>query len=288
MPRTLSMDARNVYLRHRRRARKLNGGPTNIDADIVRAHIARLRAGGLSVERIAVLAPVSLSAIRYILEGDPTRNYLPARRTSIPVARAILAVQPTLANVADNALIDGTATRRRLQALAVAGWGCSAIGAQLHMPKERIFELLRRNTVRKRTAILVAALYEDLAHVSPTGRPEDISRVRNLATTKGWAPALAWDDDTIGDPRAQPALGNSEPDNATVDDLAVELVASFVNKPLRPEEQGMVSGLNDAEVTAAIVALADAGHTWTPIGDLLRLHPNRVRTRYLRVKRESA
>ena len=57
----------------------------------------------------------------------------------------------------------------------------------------------RREQVAVATAQLVRELYDELAMV--TGPSQ---RARTLAAKHGWAPPLAWDDETIDDPAARP------------------------------------------------------------------------------------
>jgi hypothetical protein len=47
-------------------------------------------------------------------------------------------------------------------------------------------------------------------------------KTRNLAEQNGWAPPLAWDDDTIDDPAAEPLTDAAEPATATEGDDVVD------------------------------------------------------------------
>lgn len=97
-------------------------------------------------------------------------------------------------------LVDGTGTRRRLQALAVMGWPTSVLWERLGSSRSYTSALRYADRVHQRTAGKVAALYDELSMVR--GPSE---RASQDAQRKGWPAPLAWDDDTIDDPAARPA-----------------------------------------------------------------------------------
>ena len=96
-------------------------------------------------------------------------------------------------------VIDGTGTRRRLQALVAIGWTAPLIGARLDVTQALITRLYHRPRVNSQTAAAVRALYDELWNV-----PGPSWRSRYRARVAGWPPPLAWDDDTIDDPTAWP------------------------------------------------------------------------------------
>lgn len=107
----------------------------------------------------------------------------------------------------DLALTCATGTRRRLQALVVAGWPPPRLSAELGAGRTEAARLLRSRKVAVRTARRVAALYDRLWNVDPAtcgATREGIRRAKARATAAGWAPASAWDDDRIDDPAALP------------------------------------------------------------------------------------
>lgn len=116
-------------------------------------------------------------------------------------------------------ILDATGTRRRLQALAALGWSSAAVGARMGVGFRFVVQLRNsRGMVYRSTAERVAAVYEQLWAGSPGGQYADL--VRRHAKERGWPPPLAWDDDTIDDPAAQPYIPVGEP--ALLDDVAVE------------------------------------------------------------------
>lgn len=96
--------------------------------------------------------------------------------------------------------VDPTGTTRRLQALAALGHSGTALAAELGVARQRILEI--RNTrlqIRRETAAQIADLYDRLSMT-----PGDSEVTKGRAAAKGWAPPLAWDDEAIDDPAAQP------------------------------------------------------------------------------------
>ncbi|WP_051913237.1 hypothetical protein [Kutzneria albida] len=71
-----------------------------------------------------------------------------------------------------------------------------------HSHGRSLHKVFGRSTVSIKTAQSIAALYDQL---SMTCGPH--ARTRELAEQAGWPPPLAWDDDTIDNPSAQPDLG---------------------------------------------------------------------------------
>jgi hypothetical protein len=94
-----------------------------------------------------------------------------------------------------------------MQALAVAGWPLSRLARETDLSPSRMARLMTAATVTVATARAVAALYARYSMSSPglCGVSHIHARAaRDRATAAGWAPAAAWDDDTIDDPAAIP------------------------------------------------------------------------------------
>jgi hypothetical protein len=123
------------------------------------------------------------------------------------------------AGIAEPLAIDPTGTRRRLHALIALGWPTAIIFAEAGMPKNS--RIGRYPTVHIETAAKIKAVYERLS-MTPGPSP----RSRMLARKAGYLPPLAWDDDTIDDPNAQPMA--EQP--VEVDEVAVRR-ALFGDRP---------------------------------------------------------
>lgn len=100
-------------------------------------------------------------------------------------------------------LIDATGTRRRLQALSAVGWSTTALGRMLGVSQQRASELrVTPACVNRDIAQRVANVYNQLWDRSPIGPAAE--RTRLHAARAGWVVPLAWDDDTINEPDADP------------------------------------------------------------------------------------
>lgn len=117
-------------------------------------------------------------------------------------------------NRARSALVDGTGTRRRLQALARLGWSARAIAGRFGYTEQTVSGWMRADRVSRRTAAMVVRWYDAMSMTLPVAATRfdrySIGSTQGRARAAGWAPPLAWDDDTIDDPAAVPAPA-SEP-----------------------------------------------------------------------------
>jgi hypothetical protein len=103
------------------------------------------------------------------------------------------------------ALIDSTGTRRRLCALVAIGHSQAKIGAKLNLTGSRISQLCvgkKSRYVFRETAAKVSALYDEWWDVIPDSHSADITRA--YAASRKWRKPLAWDDDTIDNPKTRP------------------------------------------------------------------------------------
>lgn len=177
------------------------------DTDPVRAHIAALQACGMGLRRIADLAHCDRKRLQAITTGRPERGTGPQPQVRPALAAAVLAIEPTLDNLAAATVIDATGTRRRLHALVAGGWPQARLAAGLGMAPGNFGLTLAAPRVRVRTARAVHDLYDRWWNANPIehgASPGGVTRARRHAVARGWAPAGAWDDDTIGDPIAFP------------------------------------------------------------------------------------
>jgi transcriptional regulator with XRE-family HTH domain len=97
--------------------------------------------------------------------------------------------------------IDVTGTSRRLRALAALGWSREDLAEQLGCSPQLVE---RHRTGRlQRLHVSAARRYKDL-YERLQGTPGPSAVARAHAARAGWAPPLAWDDDALDDPTAQP------------------------------------------------------------------------------------
>lgn len=177
------------------------------DATPVRCHIRRLQSCGMGLRAIAAAASVDRKRLQHITSGRPERGMGPQEKVRPALAAAVLAVEPTLDNLAPSTLISPVGTRRRVQALVAAGWPQHHLAAHIGMSPGNFGTMLGREHVLVRRALAVRAMYDALWKADPAERgatAAGITRARGHAAANGWAPVGAWDDDTIDDPAAYP------------------------------------------------------------------------------------
>lgn len=182
-------------------------------AQPVREHIQMLQASGLGLKRIAKLSGVDHSNIARVIWGRTERNEGPAKQISKVNAAKILAVQASLQNLSDGAIVPdgGPGTWRRLQALVAIGWSQSRLAQELGILPSNIGHIIHgRTTPTAATVRAVHDLYDrEWGHVQEGHDHRSkisVSRARNYAAKHGWVSPLAWDDDTIDNPAAVPFI----------------------------------------------------------------------------------
>lgn len=161
------------------------------DAQPAREHVNQLRGLGWTWEQIATAAGLS-NWVAYHLHRGTTRRLLPESYD------AILAIP--LEPRDSHRGVDSTGTRRRVQALAWMGWPCAEIARRAGTTRSTLATLiLPTRQISYALARRVAAVYDDL---SMTPGPSRGAAAK--ARQHGFAPPLAWDDDTIDNPKRRP------------------------------------------------------------------------------------
>ncbi|KPI09891.1 hypothetical protein OV450_3382 [Actinobacteria bacterium OV450] len=179
----------------------------HVDAEPVRRHIRNLQDCKIGLRRIAEVSGIDRKRLQSILNGRPERGAGPQEQVRPALAAAVLAVQPSLELLGPSTIVDATGTRRRLQALVAAGWPQHHLAMALGMTDNNFSAAIQRTSVTVRTARAVKALYDKRWSWDPRAHGVDnqaYSRACNHAASRGWAPALAWDDDEIDIPSAKP------------------------------------------------------------------------------------
>ena len=173
------------------------------DPEPARAHVRRLQdERRMTIPDIARSASVAPHIVRYLIHGAPGKGRPSATRIRPEIARRLLAI-PDDRNVSiagDSGYVDGTGTRRRLQALAFMGHADQTLARELGISTARVRKLLHgAGRIRPTTASRVARLYDQLWQLPGTSRPAALT-----AQARGWVSPLAWEDDEIDDPTARP------------------------------------------------------------------------------------
>lgn len=187
-------DAATRWQRHYNHART-HGARLTVDATPIAQHVARLLAVGMTQDDIAEAAGVTRGTVRNIRRGR-------VQRVSHVTAGRLLAVKPRSAG--GHAEVSARGTARRLQSLACMGWDCETLAPIVGYSATFLRHLRAemRPTVHAATRDHVHAVWDRLALVPHVGATA--GRARMFAARHGWAPPLAWDDETIDDPDAQP------------------------------------------------------------------------------------
>jgi transcriptional regulator with XRE-family HTH domain len=189
------------YENHRNR-QKLYGRweSSRVPAEPIRQHVQALRAAGVGSRRVEELSGVSRSVIQALMNGRSIYGKQPSKTILAENAQRLLAVE---ANPAAGCPVDITGTTRRLQALVAIGYTQADIAARVGITPANATEMFHGNrSVLLSTAIKVRGIYEELSM-----RPGPSGAARQRAKKLGWAPPLAWEDDTIDNPQAKPDLG---------------------------------------------------------------------------------
>lgn len=177
-----------------------------VDAQPVRDHVEAIRRTGMSLAGIVKHTGVNSGSIDHLLYGKAP--YPPAAKIRTENAQAILAYWPTLDDYEDGAIIDGTGTRRRVQALAAIGWPSVAVHQHVGHITSKAVERLRTNErVTARTARAIRDFYAKVSERPAEDHgvvPWVAARTRTYAAKFAYVPPVAWDDDLIDDPSARP------------------------------------------------------------------------------------
>lgn len=164
-----------------------------------------------------------------------------------------------------NALVDSIGTRRRIEALCVAGWSISAQADLLNRDKRNFARVRRQGRVTRETAYQVDDLYRQFIERPP------IVGAGSLYTTAwarrhDFAPAIAWDEDTIDDPTAE--RGDRLGDSGAVDETAVWIVC----------HHHVSMRLRGIDLIEALRRLADQGLSLEKISRLVQVTRSYVPT----------
>lgn len=192
------------------------GGPLKVPAEPVRRHVEMLNER-MTLEAIAAVSGISARAIRTIASSqfETVRPRTAAR---------ILAVKPDA--MPDGHWISSVGATRRVQALQTLGWTLAKLNGHLGNLSDGNGHLRgiasgNANHVHVAYHRRICALYEQLWDCLPEPASYHeraaITSTKRRAAARGWAPPLAWDDDTIDDPDATPTGLTDDGHECTVD-----------------------------------------------------------------------
>lgn len=196
------------YKQKRNKLLRQTGRPGTVSADRAAAHIQRFRAAGLQDKEINARLGLARNTFYRIMRGLPLTRAVEQRILSVPVP------SPT-GQVSSMTTVPAAGTHRRLQALLWQGWPMGELEQRLGVHAGWITRTFREGkAVRMAVESRVKRLYDGLWNVRPEQDGVDPGLVvvtQDLAFRAGFAGPLAWDDDTIDDPRALPQTDAAEP-----------------------------------------------------------------------------
>jgi lambda repressor-like predicted transcriptional regulator len=178
----------------------------HVDAEPTRQHVLAIRAAGMSEAALIRRLNLPSTALRNVMRGANGRP--PGKTVLRETAEAVLAYWPALGDFPDTASIDPTGTLRRVHALEALGWSKRRTADAVGYAQQNLKTCLRQPTVSARLARRIAAVYDQWWNQRPEDhgvQPYVADRVRRYAAANGYYGPLAWDDDTIDDPKAGPA-----------------------------------------------------------------------------------
>ena len=179
-----------------------------VPAQPVRDHVDALREAGVGTMHLARISGVSRSTIRKMLIGDRRRGTAPSKKLAASTAQKLLAVPiPDIPHhiVAPGTKVPAIGTNRRLRALVAFGYTQRELAERIGVLESNFTTLIdgKRDSVLAATAIRVESLFRELQLI-----PGPSNRARNHAVRRAWFVPMAWDEDTIDNPDAQPEIGN--------------------------------------------------------------------------------
>lgn len=220
------------------------------DLRALRKHVMNLRSKGMTVGQIKDRAGMSEKSVLFICN----RRY---KQVSRIVHDSLMGVQFTPKPTNDWDVIDGTGTRRRLQALTRMGWTGTDLMGRLGKSPSYSSHMLRSDVVERRTAKQVQDLYDELWDQTPPDTTGS-RRAKLRAERNGWPPPLAWDDESIDNPDHEPDQGAEPRKRPPAERLEPAVVDAAINGERPPlsatERREVITFLNERYWSADRIA----------------------------------
>jgi uncharacterized protein YerC len=205
----------------REREARARAGQTQefVNAIIVVPRIMQLMREDWTYADIETVSGVSVPTLGRIMRGV-------TKRIERETADALLGTNPNMRHRApEPRKVDATGTIRRIRALVAVGWTFWAISERAGRATTWARNVTHSTIVTTTTRDTINRIYDELWNtLPPLTNPRErqsYNRSRLLAKRHGWASPLAWDDDTIDDPNAEPELPSEEELWASVVDSAI-------------------------------------------------------------------
>lgn len=187
-------DANREYNRQATRHRKRR---EMVDADLVRARIAKLRAAGMTIAEIADLCAVNAKVIDFAVHGRQGRKPKTVQASTFRALNAIKAKDIASLEKPAGRKVDAEVPRRQIQSLHSFGWGPYEIGARAGATDATINRILKGYMTTGELSARIGQVHTELHGTdAPTDTPEQRTRAtkaRNRALANGWTRDTATD-----------------------------------------------------------------------------------------------
>lgn len=181
-----------------RKLARLSGKPRSVPAGPITEHVKALQKRGLSNWQIAREARVQPNTVRRIGAGQVwVQSGTAEKILSVPLNVRVSA-----------GMVPAVGAIRRVRALYALGHLNRVIVEESGISKDAVCALAAGTftAIQVATDDAIRAAYDRLSMSTGTSW-----KTRKLAEANGWAPPLAWDDDTIDDPNAAPQTDAVQP-----------------------------------------------------------------------------
>lgn len=168
-----------------------------VDADLVRARIAKLRAAGLTIVEIADLCAINAKVIDFAIHGRNGRKPKMVQASTFHALNAIGFKDIAAVERPRGRKVDGDLPRRQIQSLHSLGWGMFEIGSRAGATAATLNRILKGFMTTEELRVRIGEVYEELHGTTPptdtTGKKVRASQARTRAAANGWTPDTASD-----------------------------------------------------------------------------------------------
>ena len=211
---TATVEQRGAYARwdrNRRILRAQGRWEPFVQARPVRERVWAMNAVGMPTTAIEERLRLPHDALNFLMCKRAGQFSQQIRRET---AEAVMGYWPTLEDFPAHCLIDATGSRRRVQALITLGWTQVFLREKAGVSKAAFHRVLTNSRITADLARRVVVLYDELWKRRPY--PTEVlavsaERARQQAAAAGFLGPLAWDDDTIDNPAAEPQTDAPQP-----------------------------------------------------------------------------
>lgn len=165
------------------------------------AHIRALRHLGVTNHTVAARARIANHQLRRAFRGEPIGWEVERRILALPIDNEVPLYEEK----------SSLGARRRLRALHALGWPLDDLAAALDWPVHKVGNILAEKPIPVIEHLMVCALYDQRWTWMPEdhGIPaDDAEQARLTAQLAHCYSPLAWDDETIDNPKGRPVKGN--------------------------------------------------------------------------------